>query len=343
MKALRKLYPGKGAALVDIAVPSVGPHEVLVRVKAAAICGTDMHIYMWNQYAQQQVKPPMTFGHEFCGEVVEVGQQVVHLKPGDLIAGETHIPCGHCFQCTTGNQHVCEQMKILGVHTEGVFAEYAVIPVACAWKLPAGIDPELGAIMEPIGVAVHGLLAEPVDVGSVAIVGCGPIGIFAAQMAASLGAFPLFVLDINTYRLSLAQRLVPQAVGINSTTENAVEIVHAATGGRGVDICVELSGSVPGTRLAFDLVRVGGRISLVGLTGEPVLLNVVKDIIYKEVTIKGTTGRLMWKTWWQVDRMLASGRFDPRPVITHRFALADYSQAFEVAASGTAGKILLFP
>ncbi len=232
-------------------------------------------------------------------------------------------------------------MKIIGVHTEGVFAEYASIPAVCGWKLAPGTDPELGAIMEPMGVATHGLLVEPVDGQSVAIIGCGPIGIFGAQVAAAMGAHPLFVIEVKADRLAMAERVVRQAVALNPAEVDVVSAVREATGRRGVDIAVELSGSVPGTRLAFDILSVGGRVSLVGLTGEPVTLHTTDDIIYKEATVIGTTGRLMWKTWWQMDRLLASGRFDPRDVITHRFPLEDHVQAFELAHSGKAGKIIL--
>jgi threonine 3-dehydrogenase len=343
MKALRKTRAEQGAQLVEVPVPVIGSHDLLVQVKATAICGSDIHIYHWNAWAQQRVKLPMTFGHEFCGQVVQVGDQVAHLKPGDLVAAETHIPCGHCFQCQTGNPHICEEMKILGVHTEGAFSDYAVLPAVCAWKLAPGTDPELGVLLEPMGVAVHGLLVEPVDGGSVAIVGCGPIGIFAAQVAAALGANPLFTMDVSPERLALAQRVVPQATAIDPSQDDVRAAVHRATGGRGVDIAVELSGSVSGTRLAFDLLRRGGRISLVGLTGEPVPLNTCDDVIYREATVKGTTGRLMWKTWWQMDRLLADGRFDPRQVITHRFPLAEFHAAFDLARSAKAGKVLLLP
>ncbi len=342
MKALRKTRPEPGAELVDIPVPAVGPTDILVKVKAAAICGTDIHIYGWNQWSQQRIKPPMTFGHEFCGEVLEAGSQVTHLKPGDLIAAETHVPCGHCYQCQTGNQHVCESMAILGVHVEGVFADYAVIPAVLGWKLPVGTDPELGAVLEPLGVATHGLLAEPLDVGSVAVVGCGPIGIMAAQVAAALGSNPLFVLDVNQDPLEMAQRIIPKAVGINPARVDAVAALREANGGRKADVVVELSGSVPGTKLALDLARIGGRVSLTGLTGEPVPVNTSDQIVYKELTIKGTTGRHMWKTWNHIEKLLAAG-LDPRPVITHRFALADFTEAFELARSGKAGKILLIP
>lgn len=343
MKALRKTRPEKGAELLEMPLPAVGPDDVLLRVKAAAICGTDVHIYSWNEWAAQRIRLPMTFGHEICGEVARVGERVAHLKPGDLIAAETHIPCGLCFQCQTGNQHACETMKILGVHVEGCFSEYAAIPSVCAWKLPPGTDPELGAVMEPMGVAVHGLLVDPLEVGSVAVVGCGPIGIMAAQVAAAQGAHPLFVLEVNPERLAMAERIVPQAIPVNPAKVDAVAAVREMNGGRGVDLAVELSGSVAGTRLAFDLIRMGGRINLVGLLGDPVPINTCNDIVYKEATVKGTTGRIMWKTWWQMDRLLAGRRFDPRQVITHRFPLADYVDAFELALSGKAGKILLFP
>ncbi len=343
MKALRKTRPERGAELLEIPVPAIGPDDVLVKVKAAAICGTDIHIYGWNDCAAQRIKPPMTFGHEICAEIVQTGERVSHLKAGDLIAAETHIPCGHCFQCQTGNQHACENMKILGVHVEGCFSDFAAIPAVCAWKLPAGMDPELGALLEPMGVGVHGLLVDPLQVGSVAIVGCGPIGIMAAQVASVQGAHPLFVLDVNAERLAMAERIVPNAIGVNPSKVNAAATVKELNNGRGVDLAVELSGSSPGTRLAFDMIRMGGQINIVGLNGNPFTMNTTDDVVYKEATIKGTTGRIMWKTWHQMDRLLATKRFDPKQVITHRFALSDYVDAFELALSGKAGKILLFP
>lgn len=347
MKALRKTRPAPGAELVDMPIPAPGPQEVLLRVKAAAICGTDSHIYSWNDWAQQRIQPPMTLGHEVCGEIVQIGegigQEASGLRVGDLVAAETHIACSRCFQCQTGNAHVCEHMTILGVHTEGVFAEYAAIPASCAWKLPAGTDPELGVLLEPLGVAVHGLLVEPVEGKSVAVVGCGPIGILATQVTAALGAHPLFALDVNNDRLNLAKSIVRRAAVLNPASDDARWVVREATGGRGVDVAVELSGSASGTRLALDLARIGGRVSLVGLTDEPVTLSTCDDVIYKELTIKGITGRRIWQTWWQMQQLLLSRSFDPRDVITHRFPLAEYHAAFETAASGRAGKVLLLP
>ncbi len=343
MKALRKTRPEFGAELVDIPVPAVGPADILVRVKAIAICGTDIHIYEWNPWAAQRIKTPMTFGHEFCAEVVEVGERVTHLKPGDLVAAETHIPCGQCYQCHTGNQHACESMTILGVHIDGAFSEYAVLPALLAWKLPPGTDPELGAVMEPMGVATHGLLVDPLDVGSVAIVGQGPIGMMAAQVAAAQGADPIFVFEVRPERIELSKRIIPQAIAINPNEQDPAKAVRDLNDGHGVDVSVELSGTAAGTRVAFDVVRMGGRVSLVGLTGEPISLNSCDDIIYKEVTIKGTTGRMMWKTWEQMNRLLSKGRVDPRKVITHRFKLEEYEAAFDLALSGKAGKIVFLP
>lgn len=343
MKALRKTRPEKGADLVDIPVPICGPDDVLIKVKAAAICGTDIHIYDWNDWAAQRIKLPMVFGHEICGEVVEVGDRVSHLKPGDLIAAETHLPCGQCYQCQTGNQHACESMKILGVHMEGCFSEYAAFPALLAWKLPPDMDPELGALLEPMGVGTHGLLVDPLEVGAVAIIGCGPIGIMAAQVAAARGSHPLFVYDVNQLRLEMAQKIVPQAIAFNPAKVDAVAATKERNGGSGIDLVVELSGSVPGTRLALDLVRMGGQVNIVGLNGTPVSINTCDDIVYKEVTIKGTTGRIMWKTWHQMQRLLEAKTFDPRQVITHRFKLDEYEVAFDLALSGKAGKIILFP
>ncbi|MGQ9459396.1 MAG: L-threonine 3-dehydrogenase [Anaerolineae bacterium] len=343
MLAVVKTEPAPGAVVKRVEIPRIGERDLLVRVKAAAICGTDIHIYEWTPYAQVRVKPPMIFGHEFCGEVVEVGSQVTKVKPGDLVAAETHIPCGRCFQCETGNQHICEQMAILGVHTDGAFAEYARLPEACAWKLPEGTSPELGAILEPLGVATHGVLVDRVDGRSVAVFGCGPIGLFALGVAAACGASQLFAVEVNPFRLSMAPSMAPQAKLINPREEDALQVIRGATGGRGVDVSIELTGNPHATRQAFKVLRKGGRISLVGLHSAPVELDLVEDIIYKETRVLGTTGRVMWDTWWEMDQLLASGKLDPMPVVTHRFGLHEISQAMELARSGEAGKVLLLP
>ncbi|MFB0545643.1 MAG: L-threonine 3-dehydrogenase [Anaerolineae bacterium] len=343
MKALMKVQPTPGAELVEIDVPAIGRRDLLVKVSAVAICGTDNHIYDWTPYAQARVKLPMTFGHEFCGQVVEVGAEAPGFAVGDMVAGETHIPCGQCFQCQTGRQHTCESMAIVGVHTDGAFADYISLPAACAWKLPPDTSPELGAIMEPLGVAVHGVLADRVDGQSVAVFGCGPIGIFAAQVAQAAGARQLFVLDINPTRLNMALEVVPQAVGLNPAEDDVEGAIPEATEGRGVDVSIELSGSGSGTQQAFRVLRKGGRISLVGLPSEPVELEMTSAIIYREAKVLGVTGRVMWDTWWQMDGLLKAGAFDPTKVITHRFPLTEFEEALELTRSGQAGKVLLLP
>ncbi|HHX64380.1 MAG TPA: L-threonine 3-dehydrogenase [Chloroflexi bacterium] len=343
MKALVKARPEKGADLLDIDVPRVGPNDLLVRVQAAAICGTDNHIYEWTPWAQARLPLPMIFGHEYAGEVVEVGSAVRGFAVGDMVAAETHIPCLQCRQCRTGRQHTCEEMKIIGVHVDGAFSEYALLPESCAWKLPPGTSPELGAILEPIGVAANGLFKDRVDGLSVAVIGCGPIGIFCAQMAAAAGARQLFVTDVNAYRLDMARRIVPDAVVLNPLQDDVPAIVADATSGRGVEVAVELSGSQAGTEQAFDLLAKGGRVSLVGLPSRPITLEMTEAIIYREAVVYGSTGRLMWDTWYQVDGLLQQNKFDPLPVITHRFPLEEYAQALELTMSGEAGKVILAP
>jgi threonine 3-dehydrogenase len=343
MKAIMKKTAAPGAELVDVDVPSIGPKDVLIEVKAAAICGTDIHIYDWTKFAQDRIKPPMIFGHEVCGDVVEVGSEVDTLKKGDRIAVETHIPCGQCFQCQTGSQHICEQMAIVGVHTDGVFADYASIPAVCCWKLPPDTDPDLGAILEPIGVAVHGAMVDEINGKSVAVFGCGPIGLFGIGTAAAMGASKIFAMEPNPDRLAMATQFAPDAVLIDPVKQDAVKIIKDATGGRGVDVALEISGAPPATKMAFQVLRLGGRVSLTGLPSATVELDTPADIIYKEAIVYGTTGRLMWDTWWQMQTLLDSGKFDPMPAITHRLPLAEVGKGVELARTGQAGKVLLYP
>jgi threonine 3-dehydrogenase len=343
MKALFKTKPARGAELLEVEVPKIGPNDLLVKVQAAAICGTDNHIYDWTPWAQARIKPPRIFGHEYAGVVVEVGTAVQGWQVGEMVAAETHIPCLHCYQCRTGRQHTCENMQIIGVHVDGAFADYALLPASCAWKLPPGTSPELGAILEPIGVAANGLFKDRIDGRSVVIIGAGPIGIFGAQMAAVAGARQLFITDVNSYRLEMAARIVPQARVLNPLEDNVERIVMGETEGRGAEVVIELSGSGAGIEQAFNLLAKGGRVSLVGLPSKPVTLEMTNAIIYREAVVYGSTGRMMWDTWYQVDALLKAGKFDPLPVITHRFPLSEYAQALELTLSGRASKVLLIP
>jgi len=343
MKALMKTDSAPGAKIMDVDVPEIGPKDVLIKMKATAICGSDIHIYEWSPFAQSRVKPPMIFGHEGCGEVVKVGNQVTNYKSGDLVAVETHIPCEECYQCRTGAQHICEKMAIIGVHTDGVFAEYAKIPAVCCWRLPKDTNPDQGAILEPIGVAVNGTLKGDINNRSVTVFGCGPIGLFCLGAVAAWGATKIFAVEPSQYRLNMARKLVPNATFLNPTKDDVVKVIREATEGRGVDVSIELSGNPKAVKMAFKALRRGGRVSLIGITSTPVELDLPDDIIYKEAKVFGSTGRLMWQTWWDVQNLLDSGKFDPMPVITHRFPLAEFKDALELAKSGEAGKILLYP
>ena len=342
MKAVVKNEPKPGLAFLEVDVPQIGPRDLLVRVKAAAICGTDHHIYSWLPWAQARCRLPMILGHEYSGDVVAVGSGVTSFQPGDRVACETHIPCGHCFQCHTGNQHACENMVIIGVHTDGAFADYAKLPEVCAWKLSPGTSYELGAIMEPMGVGVHGVEAAGELSGStVAVFGCGPIGIFGIASAYAGGAGQIFAVDISPARLDLAAQVIPGIVCLNAKETDPVKAILEATGGRGTDVALEYTGSAVATQQTFKVLRRGGRIVLVGLTSDPVTLDTTPDIVYKEATVRGVTGRTMWGTWYKMTSLLATGKFDPMKVITHRFPLSQYEQALEVARTGIGGKVLL--
>ncbi len=339
MKAIIKESPQKGAVLKDVEVPRIRDTEVLVKVKRAAICGTDIHIYFWTPYAQQRLKLPMIFGHEFCGEVVETGKNAKRLKQGDLVAVETHIPCEVCFQCNTGLMHVCRDMKIIGVHTTGTFSEYAAIPEICAWKLSPTTSPDIGAVYEPFGIGVHALARHKVAGKRVLITGAGPIGLFALAVARLSGAMKVFSSDVSEERLALARRMGAD-LALNPQKVDVVQEIQKATGDFGVDIFVELSGNGEACRTGLKALRRGGAASLVGLFNSPVELDLVSDVIYKEATVYGITGRTMFSTWTEAADLLDSGHLDISPVITHHFPLEEFEKAFETAHSGKCGKII---
>jgi len=343
MKAAYKPNREKGIKIVNVPIPEISAaNEVLVKVKKAAICGTDIHLYDWNNWCENvKAKNPMIIGHEFCGEVVEVGSNVTLAKVGDLIAGETHIPCGKCMLCRTGRQHICRNMKILGVHTDGVFAEYAKIPEICAWKLPDNIPTEIGAAYEPFGIAVHGVLKGKIAGLSAVIIGAGPIGLFAANVASVSGASQVFVVDINNYRLNLAKKMGQDIITLNSTQDDVVKEIREKTSGTGVDVVIELSGSVAGTRTGFEVVGKGGRVSLIGLHSQEVSLNLVNNVIYKEATIYGITGREMFDSWYLADSLIQSGRCNMKDVLTHEFSLDEIEKAILTAKKGQCGKIVI--
>jgi len=343
MKAAYKPNREKGIEIIDVPKPKISAaDEVIVKVKKAAICGTDIHLYAWNQWCENvNAKNPMIIGHEFCGEVVEIGSNVTLVKVGDLIAGETHIPCGKCMLCRTGKQHICKDMKILGVHADGVFAEYAKIPEICAWKLLPNTPPEIGAIYEPFGIAVHGVLRDKIAGCSTVIIGAGPIGLFAVNVANVSGASRIFVVDLNEYRLNLATKMGDNIASLNPKKDNVVKIVNEQTNGRGADVVIELSGSVEGTRTGFDVLGKNGRISLIGLHSQEVPLDLVNNVIYKEAVVYGITGREMFNSWYQTESLIKSGKLNIEEVLTHEFSLDEVEKAILMAKEGNCGKLII--
>jgi len=343
MKALVKTSQAPGFEYVDVDMPTIGPKDVLIKVKGTTICGSDIHAFHSSPSIMDMMKLPVILGHETCGEVVEAGECATNLKKGDLVSVEPHIFCGVCYYCQTGAALNCQNMALFGLSKDGAFAEYTSVPESACWKHPEGTPFELGAIYEPLGVAVHSVMAGDVNGKSVAVFGCGPIGLFAIGASRVFGATKVFGLEVAPKRLAMARQLFPDVTLINPKEQDPVKTIMEATGGLGVDVSIELSGSPEAMKQTFKVLKREGRVSLVGVTPGPVELEVHKDIILKEARVLGVFGRVVWQTWWQVRALLDTGKFDPLPVITHRFPLADFAQAFELAASGEAGKILLYP
>jgi threonine 3-dehydrogenase len=339
MKALVKDKPVRGATFTDRPIPTIGDNDLLVKVHAAAICGTDIHIYQWNEYASSRIKLPLLFGHEFSAEVVEAGKNVTNFKKGDRVAAETHVPCEHCYQCTTGLQHICKEMKILGVHLDGAFSEYAVLPAVCAWKLDPAISYEIGATMEPFGIGVHAMSKTKPAGKKVIVFGCGPIGIYAQMVAKFSGAEYVIGVDVSKERLDLAKKMGTDIV-LNAKSVNVVDEVNRITKGFGTDIVVELTGNKAVVNEATKTLRRGGDVVLVGLYSGPVEWDLVNNVIYKEANVYGVTGRIMWDSWWTAQGILLSGKMDAGPVITHYFDLKEFDKALQLAESASTGKIV---
>ena len=331
-----------GIEIRDVAIPEIGPTDVLVKVKVASICGTDLHIYNWDRWAQGRIHPPLIPGHEFCGEVVAYGNEVTSVKEGDFVSAEMHVACGKCLQCRTGEAHICQFVKIIGVDADGAFAEYVRIPESNIWKLDPAIPQEYASILDPLGNAVHTVLAGEIAAKTVAVTGCGPIGLFSIAVARAVGSSTVFAIEVNQYRRRIAQQMKADFV-LDPSNDDVTKIVMEQTGGLGVDVVLEMAGHPTAIRTAFDVVRRGGRISLLGLTSKPISLNFSEDIIFKGVTIQGINGRRMYQTWYQMTALLKSGKLDLHPVITDRMSMADFSKGMERLTSGEASKILLYP
>ncbi|NIN69088.1 MAG: L-threonine 3-dehydrogenase [Anaerolineae bacterium] len=342
MRAVVKAEAAPGARLMIVDVPEAGPGEVLVKVKATSICGTDVHIYQWDAWARSRIKPPMVFGHEFAGEVVQLGEGVTTLKSGDYVSAETHIVCGACYQCRTGQAHICGNVSIIGVDRPGSFAEYVIIPPENAWFNPPDMPPEVASIQEPFGNAVHSALSTDLAGKTVLVTGCGPIGLMAIGIAKSAGASAVYGTEVVPYRLDLASRMGPDLI-LNPRETDVVSQIMTATDGQGVDVVLEMSGDPSAIHEGFAVLRDGGYAALLGIPSGPIELDLANEVIFKGASVYGVAGRQMWKTWYQTRALLSSGAVDVGPIITHELSLEDFEQGLQLMSTGQCGKVVLHP
>ena len=338
MLALVKTGPRPGLELRAVPVPAIGINDVLIRVHKTGICGTDLHIEAWDPWAARTVHPPLVVGHEFVGDVVEVGDNVADFVPGDLVSGEGHVVCGRCRHCLAGRRHLCANTIGLGVGRHGSFAEYVALPMTNVWQHWPGIDEEVAAIFDPLGNAVHTALAFPVLGEDVLVSGAGPIGLMATAVARHAGARHVVVSEPNAYRRELAMRMGASLVV--DPRERALADVFAELGMvEGFDVAMEMSGNPAALRSAISAMAHGGGIAILGLPTEEISLD-VNAIVFKMLTIRGIYGREMYETWYKMTVMLQSG-LDIKPAITHRFDFRDFEAAFAAARQGDAGKVIM--
>jgi threonine 3-dehydrogenase len=337
VRALVKEQAGPGFVLREVPEPAIREDEVLIRVRRAGVCGTDVHIYDWDDWARGRCRPPFIVGHEFSGDVVRVGQLVNDVRVGQRVTAEGHIVDGHCLLCRTGNAHACPYTKVIGVDRNGCFADYIAMPATNVWGLDDTISYEVGGIHDPMGNAFHTALTADIPGATVLVTGCGPIGIFAVGICRAAGASHIIASDINDTRLTLAARM-----GAHETVHptEAAEAVRRATSGLGVDVVLEMSGVPAAIHQAFALVRPAGRVQMLGVPATAMSFDFATELVFKGVTVYGVTGRRMYDTWIQMSRFLRAGTFDPTPVITHRFPLECADEAIAAIKTGEAGKVI---
>ncbi len=338
MKALAKLYPKQGIWMTDAPIPELGHNDIMIKIRKTAICGTDVHIYNWDEWSQKTIPVPMVTGHEYVGEVVEIGQEVKGFRIGDRVSGEGHITCGHCRNCRGGRTHLCRNTQGVGVNRAGAFAEYLVIPAFNAFKIPDNISDDLAAIFDPLGNAVHTALSFDLVGEDVLVCGAGPIGIMAAAICRHVGARHVVITDMNEYRLELARKFgVTRAVNVSKQNLNSVMTELGMT--EGFDVGLEMSGAPAAFRSMLNAMNHGGRIALLGIPPSDMSID-WNQVIFKGLFIKGIYGREMFETWYKMAALVQSG-LDLTPLITHHFAIDDFQQGFDAMRSGQSGKVIL--
>ena len=338
MKALVKKLPERGIWLENVPEPNVGTNDVCVRITHTAICGTDLHIYDWNEWAQRTLDLPLVTGHEFCGIVEEIGPGVTHYKPGDRVSGEGHITCGYCRNCRAGKRHLCQKTIGIGIQRAGCFAEYLVLPETNVWPIHMDIPSEIAAFFDPFGNAAHTALSYEMVGEDVLITGAGPIGIMAVAICSFVGARNIVITDMNDFRLELARKMGATKT-INVKNERIGNVYSELNMTSGFDVGLEMSGSPDAFRDMLENMYHGGRIALLGLLPKSTQIN-WDDIIFKGLHVKGIYGREMFETWYKMTQMLRSG-LDISGVLTHRFPIDDYKNGFEIMESGNCGKVVL--
>ena len=338
MKALVKSKAEPGLWLEDIPEPAMGINDVLIRVRCAGICGTDVHIYQWDDWAQKTIHVPMAIGHEFVGEVVQVGSNVNDFYPGDIVSGEGHVVCGRCRNCMAGRRHLCANTQGVGVNRPGAFAEYISLPMTNIWRHHPGIDLEVAAIFDPFGNAVHTALSFPVLGEDVLITGAGPIGIMAIPVVKHAGARHVVVTDMNPYRLDLARKM-GATLAVNPAETSLGEVQKQLGMLEGFDVGLEMSGSPLALKDMITNMSHGGKIAILGIPSKEMPMD-WRQVIFNMITIKGIYGREMYDTWYKMSVMIESG-LNLAPVITHRFAFHDFQKGFDAMISGQTGKVVL--
>ena len=338
MKALVKAKPEPGIWMQEVPRPPVGPNDVLVRIRKTAVCGTDIHIYNWDEWARATIPVPMTVGHEFVGVVEQIGGEVAGFKPGDRVSGEGHITCGHCRNCRAGRRHLCRNAIGVGVNRPGCFAEYLAIPAVNAYPLPASVPDDVAAILDPLGNAAHTALSFDLVGEDVLITGAGPIGIMATAICRHVGARFVVITDVNDYRLELARRMGADHA-VNVGRESLDDTMAALGMTEGFDVGLEMSGNAEALRDLLRVMNHGGRVALLGILPRATAID-WEQVIFKGLVLKGIYGREMFETWYKMTSMLQSG-LDVTPVLTHHFPIDDYEDGFEVMRSGQSGKVIL--
>ncbi|MGB6008795.1 L-threonine 3-dehydrogenase [Castellaniella sp.] len=338
MRALAKTQPAAGLEMVDVPKPAMGHNDILIRIRKTAICGTDIHIWKWDEWAARTIPVPMHVGHEYVGEIVEIGQEVQGFKIGDRVSGEGHITCGHCRNCRAGRRHLCRNTQGVGVNRPGAFADYLVIPAFNAFRIPDDVSDDLAAIFDPYGNATHTALAFDLVGEDVLITGAGPIGAMAAAIARHVGARNVVITDVNDYRLDLAARMGASRT-VNVAREDLRDVMRELGMTEGFDVGLEMSGVPSAFATMLEQMNHGGKIAMLGILPDGVGA-AWSQIIFKGLEIKGIYGRQMFETWYKMVAMLQSG-LDLSPILTHRFPVAEYRQGFDAMLSGQSGKVIL--